>query len=83
MSSPYRWFPDTGRWVTHDIYGRQIWPKPVWEGPKQVEDRSSKNIRACYRFLRAVPYQSSEDLARLEEQERISVAEAIVAESME
>jgi hypothetical protein len=74
----YRWFPNTGGWW----YDRER-RRSYWEGPDQVEDRSSENIRRCYKFLRAVPYQSSEDLARLEEQERISVAEAIVAESME
>lgn len=66
-----RWFPNTGAWWT----GRP-WEKPVWYGPKQVEDRSPENIQACYRFLRSVPYQSAEDLARLQELEHISIAEA-------
>lgn len=66
----YRWFPNTGFWWT-DNRG-----KAHWEGPEQVEDRSVANIQCCYRFLRSVPYQSSEDLARLDELECIAIAEA-------
>jgi hypothetical protein len=73
----YQWFPNAGAWWTHDQFGSPIVP-PVWEGPKQEEDRSIANIQRCYRFLRSVPYQSSEDLARLEELERIAIAEAVL-----
>lgn len=66
------WFTSTGFWWT-DNRG-----KSHWEGPKQEEDRSIANIQRCYRFLRSVPYQGPEDLARLEELERISIAEALL-----
>jgi hypothetical protein len=75
----YQWYNwrNTGAWWTRDQFGRPISP-PVWEGPDQVEDRSVENIQLCYRFLRGVPYQGPEDRARLDELERIAIAEAVL-----
>lgn len=67
-----KWWPPSGGWS-----GKH------WYGPAQEEDRSPENIRACYRFLRSVPYQSAEDLARLAELENIAVTEALMTNDAE
>jgi hypothetical protein len=45
-------------------------------GPEQVEDASPDNVRRCFRFLRAIPYQTAEDRARLRDLELILVTES-------
>jgi hypothetical protein len=54
------------------------WSGKHWYGPNQVEDRSGANVRACYRYLRSCPYQSTEDLERLQYEEHVAVAEALM-----
>jgi hypothetical protein len=54
------------------------WSGRYWHGRNQVEDRSPENVRACYQWLRSLPYQSAEDLARLRELEDERVMQALV-----
>lgn len=61
------WYPPTGMWS-----GKR------WYGAEQRENKSPENVRRAYAYLRSVPYQSTEDRARLAELEVIAVAEATI-----
>lgn len=58
-------FPNTG-----------FWYDGKWEGPKQVENKSPENVKACYKFLASRPYTSEEDRKRIEEEGLIREVEA-------
>lgn len=56
------------------------WSGKHWYGLEQRENKSPENIRRCYAYLRSIPYQSEEDLARLRQLEATAVAEVEILE---
>lgn len=65
----YSWWTPCGAWY-RDNRGT------FWQGPEQVEDKSRANVARAYDYLLKLPYQSTEDRERLEEQRFIQMLKA-------